>query len=220
MPIINLVNQSKTAKDVDVQNMVAPLQTFVSAVEAAWGMDGYQVAFGLAPVTGEWNVCIVDQFPNPAMTATAYGYHEVATDGCPVGYIRANAYGSRSLFGTYIKPLVILGKQITKPLMSPGVFSVICHEVVEMMVDPHVTNFRTDASGRNWILEPADHTVGSWIINKNNINAVAPDFTLPAFYNGKQFKPYSYLAVPPAPFTLVKGAYAYWKDSAGVVHKV
>jgi len=216
--IINVVNESSTVTTIELMTIEGALSSFANQVIAAWQLSPMTTVCSGRRVAGEWNVCIVDHFPNPAMTATALGYHEVV-NGFPIAYIRANAYGSRSPFGRYIKPITFLGKQLTKATYSPGVATVAMHELAEMLIDPTIDRYKTDSKGRNWLMEVCDHTVGSYAINYAGTNVVAPDFTLPSFYDVKAKQPYSLLNVPPMPFYLVPGAYAYYKDATGT-HKV
>lgn len=217
MATLTVVNESKTAKNTDVLTMSQAIKVFVSQVCAAWGIPAPTVVYGITRGTG-WNICIVDNFPNPAMTNIAYGYHEVV-NGQPIGYVRANSFGNRSPFGTYVKPLVIAGRQITKPIYTPGISAVAMHEVAEMLIDPNINRYATDPQGRQWLMEICDHTTGNYNIplTSYNANVIAPDFTFPAFYEIGAKGPYSYLEVPTKPFTLPSGAYGYYKAANGTV---
>lgn len=215
MTTLTVVNESKVAKNSDVMILAQAIAVFAQQVCTAWGLPALNVIYGTTRGTG-WNICIVDQFPNPAMTATAYGYHEVV-NGQPIGYVRQNSFGSRSMFGFYLAPLIIKGKQITPQMTTVGVASVAMHEVAEMIVDPNINQFAKDSLGRNWLMEICDHTTGNYAINVSKTNVVSPDFTIPAFYKVGAKGPYSYLNTPKAPFTLVKGAYGYYQSSTGVI---
>lgn len=211
---IVVVNESKSVTTPQALAITKGLQYFSQQVTTAWGLPANIPTFAAARDPKSWNVCIVDQFPNPAMTNTALGYHEVV-NGLPIAYIRANCYGNRNPLGTYIKPLIIRGKQITKAIMTPGMFSVICHELAEMLIDPNINRTAKDPIGRNWLMEICDHTVGQFVIPIDSANAIAPDFTTPAFYNINGKAPLSYLNVPTKPFLLPAGAYGYYVGTNG-----
>jgi len=217
---ITLVNESTTVTHTDALDIAVALNAFAARVCATWGLPARPVVLGKSRVD-DWNLCIVDKFPNPAMAKTALGYHEVL-NGYPIGYILAQPYGAqRPALGRYVKPITFLGKQLTKPSYLPGLITVMAHELAEMLIDPEINMTKTDSKGRNWLMEVCDHTVGLTVGPMPiNSTAILPDFTLPSFYdvNGKQ--PYSFLGVPPMPFYLVPGAYGYYKDTNGALHKL
>ena len=215
----NLVNESKRViTPPDLSNFALMLSLYNQQVGKAWNVPDPIVTPSATRGPG-WNICIVDTFPNPAMQKVALGYHEVV-NGQPIAYIRANAYGTRSIFGTYSPALKLKNVTIHGERFTPGVITVAAHELAEMLIDPQVTRTATDGKKRPWVLEVCDHTVGSFKMVAGGVNGVLPDFTTPSFYDDAHgAKPYSYLNVPPAPFTLVKGAYGYWKDAVGL-HKL
>ena len=217
---ITVINESKRSiSQPDLDTFASLLNNFASLVSKTWGINPGQVMAATAR-SAAWNVCIVDNFPNPAMQKIAFGYHEFV-NGQPIAYIRADSYGSRSIFGTYSPALKIKNLTIHGERLTPGVLSIAAHELAEMLIDPQVTHLSDpDGQGRTWLMETCDHTSGSFRLTANNVNGILPDFSTPSFYDSKHgSKPYSYLNVPPAPFTLVKGAYAFYKDAKGT-HKV
>jgi len=214
MPTINIVDQSGTL-GTQIGPITNAIASFTQQVCKAWNLTGFTVTQGLTTSQADWNVCFVSKFPNLAMESTAYGYHETV-NGIPIAYIRVDSYGKRSPFGTYVKGLSILGKQITKPICTPGITAVAMHEVAEMLVDPQINKTAKDPSGRSWLQEICDHTVGNYLITTPlGTNVIAPDFTWPAFYQIGAKGPYSQMNVPTAPFTLPKGAYGYYTTANG-----
>ena len=216
---IVVVNESKSVTTPQALAITKGLQYFSQQVTTAWNLPPNLPTYAAARDPKSWNVCIVDEFPNTSMTSLAYGYHELV-NGVPIAYIRANCYGKRNPLGTYIKPLIVRGKQITKPIMTPGLFSVICHELAEMLIDPQINKTAKDQLGRNWLMEICDHTVGQFIINLDNGVAVAPDFTTPSFYDVNGKAPFSYLNVPTKPFTMPPGGYGYYLNASGTPVKL
>jgi len=221
MPNITVVNESTTITGADALRISLALNTFAEQVCKAWSLPAHTVGLGQSRIDG-WNLCIVDKFPNPAMAKTALGYHEVL-NGYPIGYILAHPYGTqRPALGRYTAPITFLGKQLTKPSYLPGLVTVMAHELAEMLIDPEVNMTKTDSKGRNWLMEVCDHTVGliAATLPIGSSMPVLPDFTLPSFYDVKGKPPYSLLNVPPMPFYLVPGAYGYYKDANGALHKL
>lgn len=220
---IDVVNESsRPISQADLATFASILQGYADLVDKVWGVNAGQVLPSTTRGAG-WNVVIVDKFPNPAMQKQALGYHEVV-NGQPIAYVRADSYGSRSIFGTYTPAFKLKNIQIHGERFTPGVITVAAHELAEMIIDPQVnTTTRLSApdnQGRTWVLEVCDHTVGYFRGFIKGVSGVLPDFTTPSFYDDKHgTKPYSYLNVPPAPFTLVKGAYGYYKDTTGL-HKL
>jgi hypothetical protein len=210
---ITVVDESKTL-GTKLPAITQALNIFSKQVTTAWGLPPQPVVMGSARGNGTWNVCFVPQFPNPSLANVAYGYHELDSNNNPIAYIRVNAYGSRNPYGTYIKPLTILGKQITKAFYTPGIAAVAMHELAEMLVDPQINAYKLAPDGKQWLCEICDHTVGNYLISPDgyNANIIAPDFTWPAFYNVNSPAPYSQMNVPTKPFTLVRGAYGYYKN--------
>ena len=213
---INLVNESKVYSASNFQGIVEAVKIFVPLVTKAWGLESATVTSSASRVSGAWNVCVVDDFPNPAMKRVALGYHEVV-GGIPISYASQKAY-NRPL-GLYYKGLTLKGRVITKPRYSPGCATVALHEIAEMLVDPYIKARKTDGQGRPWVVEVCDHSAGFFKIDTSVGAVVAPDFTTPAFYDVAGKAPYSYLGVPTAPFTLVSGGYGYW-DNNGKLTKL
>lgn len=215
--VVNFVNESKTLSNDDANTIASSLNTFVSQVCHAWDIRNVTVSQSPERISSAWNVCVVDRFPNPMVKA--YGYHEVL-NGKPIAYIRAGSFSTAPL-GRFRKGITIKGKVIRTDRMQEGTASVVFHEVVEMLVDPNINNISNpDGQGRKWLLEPADHVKGGlYRIPVGGTDVIAPDWTLPAFYDITSKGPYSYLNLATAPFTLTPQGYAYYKDANGL-HKV
>jgi len=198
---LNFVNQSTAVSADDFTKIVGAMSKYVPLVTKAWALADVAVTSGAADVTAS-NIYIVDKFPHPQ--PGALGFHDFV-NGAPVAYI--NGKHHCGALGIFYKGLVIKGKRITSDRYRAGVASVVAHEVAELLLDPDVKARRTDALGRKWYLEIADHTAGNFLID----GIVMPDFTFPAFYDLKGIAPFSHLNKPTAPFTLVKpGGYGYY----------
>lgn len=216
---VNLVNESKNFSSSTLKSFVAPLQQFCNFVTTPWEIPKVTVISSSARILDgvTFNVCVVDLFPDPTQQAKAYGYHEYLHNQ-PIAYIRADSFGARNPAGDFLKQLSLFGKVIRQAeALAPGVFSVICHETAEGLLDPTCNTLKKDAQGRQWIMEVCDHTVGKYLITANGVTVVAPDFTYPSFYNVAGHGPFSFMNVPTAPFTLPSGAYGYTEPKVGEI---
>jgi hypothetical protein len=211
---IRLINDASIApKDFDTITQV--VQHFVPLVTTAWNIPDVVVVNGGTPVAGDWLVYATEK----NRRVGAGGYHETKA-GVPVAYCSPRASGR--LFGAYIKALVIKGKQIHGAIYTPGLATVLCHEIAEMLCDPQIATISSvDSKGRNWLVEVCDHCFGSYsTIVINGINCILPDVTTPSFYNTAGTAPYSILGACPAPFTMTPKGYAYYKDEKGMLIKI
>ena len=135
---IDVVNESsRSISQADLATFASILQGYADLVDKVWSVNAGQVLSSATRGAG-WNVCIVDKFPNPAMQKVALGYHEVV-NGQPIAYIRADAYGSRSIFGVYTPAFKLKNIQIHGERFTPGLITVAAHELAEMIIDPQVT---------------------------------------------------------------------------------
>jgi hypothetical protein len=219
MNTITFVNESKSLNQADANAIASALGIFVGQVCTAWGLGDTAVAISNTRSTNGWNVCIVDKFPNPVVNA--YGYHEVI-NGQPIAYIRADSFATAPL-GKFRKGISIRGKVISQDRYQQGTAAVVFHEVVEMLVDPNITHVSApDKQGRTWLMEPADHVRGGLykITARDGRDVIAPDWTLPSYYDVNGKAPYSYLNAVTTPFTLTPTGYGFYKDATGALHKL
>jgi hypothetical protein len=214
MITIRLINDG-VMSDVDFQTMSKAVQQFVPLVTKAWGIKSVKVEVGGSPVQGDWLVYCTEK--NRRLGAA--GYHGTL-NGYPVAYCSLKASGR--IFGTYLRPLIVKGKQIHAAFYTPGLVTTICHEIAEMLCDPNIkTLSATDAQGRAWLVEVCDHVFGFYQLTVvDGKNCILPDVTTPAFYDLKGSAPYSILGGATAPFTLTPKGYAYYMDAKGVLLKV
>ena len=207
---IQLINQAGIA-DADFQTITQAVSYFTPLVTKAWNL----VDASVVTDAGDWVVYVTEAKRHTG----AAGYHKVE-GGKVVAYCSPRASGR--LFGTYIKPLIIKGKQIHPGLSTPGLVSVICHEIAEMLCDPQIDNYsKPDSQGRAWLIEVGDHCFGNYF-NKvfNNQTCIFPDITTPAFYDLKGKAPFTIGNTLSAPFTMSAKGYAYYKDATGKLVKV
>jgi hypothetical protein len=218
--IITYVNESSN-KTLESASMMSVLNSFAQDVAKGWNLGTVAVVQSNMRNPNGMNVCLVNKFPNQKMTTLAYGYHEMV-NGHAIAYARVDAFGKRSLLGKYYPPVKIGPLKFSKPMYLQGVVSVLCHELAEMLIDPNIDGYFQDGQGRKWLQEVCDHTTGNYVIPDpiTKAMAVVPDFTLPSFYNVAGVKPYSHCNVPIKPFTLVSGAYGYYKDDKGNIIKL
>ena len=219
MNTLTFVNESKVLTAPDSDAIASALGIFVGQVCTAWGLGDTTVATAATRSATGWNVCVVDKFPNPALRA--YGYHELL-NGQPIAYILAGSFKTAPL-GRFRKGVSFKGKVISQDRYQEGTAAIVFHEVVEMLVDPNIDNVsKPDSKGRTWLMEPADHVRGGLykIAAKDGRDVIAPDWTLPAFYDLNAKGPYSYLNLGIAPFTLTPTGYGYYRDVHGALKKI
>lgn len=216
MSVLNFVNESKVLGANDAVTIASALKTFTTQVCTAWNIPNMPVVQSNTRSASGWNVCVVDQFPKPIQ---AYGYHEIL-NGQPIAYIRAGAFATAPL-GKFRKGISFKGKVISKDRYQEGTASVVFHEVIEMLIDPNINKVSgPDSQGRRWLMEPADHVRGAlYRIPVGGTDVIAPDWTLPAYYDLSAKGPYSYLNSVSTPFTLTPTGYGYYKDALGL-HKI
>lgn len=214
MITLRLINDNAVT-DADFQTLAKGVEEFVPLVTNAWKIKEVSVVAGGTPVDGDWLIYITEK--NRHLGAA--GYHDTL-NGYPVAYCSPKASGR--LFGTYIKPLVVKGKTIHGSIITSGLITTICHEIAEMLCDPYIkTVSSTDAKGRKWLVEVADHAFGSFkVITVNGKNLVLPDITTPAFYDLNAAAPYSIFNACIAPFVMTPKGYAYYMDANGKLVKV
>lgn len=214
MTTIRIINDAQIS-DTDFDKIVKAIKYFIPKVTSAWGINSVNVETNGVPVTGDWLIYATEA----KRKVGASGYHTLL-NGNPVAYCSPKASGR--LFGTYIKALTIKGKLIHKDLYTPGLVSVICHEIAEMLCDPYVQTISAeDSKGRKWLIEVCDHVFGSYeTYAVDNTNCVLPDVTTPAFYNLQAPGPYSIFNAAVTPFVMTPKGYAYWMDSTGKLQKI
>lgn len=219
MSTLVFVNESKVLAATDANAIASALSIFVNQVCTAWNLPETPVITSATRSSAGWNVCVVDKFPNSMMRA--YGYHEVL-NGQPIAYILAGSFKTAPL-GKFRKGLSFKGKVISQDRYQEGTAAIVFHEVIEMLIDPTITNIsKPDSKGRTWLMEPADHVRGGLykIVAKDGRDVIAPDWTLPAFYDLSAKAPYSYLNLATAPFTLTPTGYGYYRDVHGALQKI
>lgn len=160
----------------------------------------------------------------------ASGYH-IMTNGTPTAFCSPSAAGR--LWGHYTpamwtKGITALGKVVTQPklihgeLFTPGLITVICHELAEMLADGNIQTFTApDSQGRQWLKEPCDWVFGTYLVHTiNGIVSVFPNVALDSFSTIGAKAPYDLCGAVKAPFQMTPKGYAYYKDAKGNLVKV
>ena len=154
----------------------------------------------------------------------AAGYH-IWRNQTPIGYISPRNSGNR-LWGHYIAPLdvhAVTINGVTTPahrvheaLYTPGICTVIAHELAEMWADRDIATFtHPDSKGRQWLLEPCDWVYGTYFIRSIGHNvAIFPNV---AFNFDLTFKTnkWDLLGILKGPFTRTPKGYAYGRINGG-----
>ena len=214
MTTIRLINDNELS-ETDFVNVTAAVAHFVPLITKAWNLPAMTVVGGGITQPGDWIVNITEQ----KRIVGASGYHE-DVNGIPVAYVSYKSAGR--IYGTYLKPMQLLGKIIHPAIYSEGVVTVICHEIAEMLCDPQVNTYsKPDAQGREWLIEVCDHVFGSYsFYTVNGQVCVLPDITTPNYYKTGSQAPYSLFGGAVAPFTLTKAGYGYYKDNSGTLQRL
>ena len=218
MRTITFVNESKYLAAPDFASIGSALGIFVTQVTKAWNLEETVVVSSNTRSANGWNVCVVDHFPQ---SLQAYGYHEVL-NGQPIAYILGGSFRNAPL-GKFRKGISYKNLVLSKDRYEQGTATVVFHEVIEMLVDPTITNLsKPDSKGRTWLLEPADHVRGLLykITSRDGKDVIAPNWTFPSFYDVNGKAPYSYLDAVTTPFTLTPEGYGFYKDIAGGLHQL
>jgi len=186
---VSIINQSTVVTDDDVGSAVADLQTQVSRDFApAWGRDAALtfVPSGSQPASGSWWLVILDNSDQ----AGALGYHDLTTEGLPLGKVFA---GTDKQFGA--------NWTVTAS-----------HELLELLADPDVnlTAFvqSSDTTGRLYAYEVADACEADNYGYKIGNTSVS-DFVFPAWFesfapSGTQLDQQNQIQNP---FQLLPGGY-------------
>jgi len=161
---ISVINQSTVLSDEQVSPVVAALQKQVTNdFRPAWGVDAELefVPSGAQPPAGSWWLSILDDSDQ----ANALGYHDLTTDGLPIGKVFA---------GTDLK--VGASWSVTAS-----------HELLEMLADPNInlTVFvqNADTTGRLYAYEACDACEADNLGYQVD-NILLSDFVFPSWFEG------------------------------------
>ena len=160
----------------------------------------------------------------------ASGYH-IVVNGAPTAFCSLRAAGrleghySPALWKRGIK---LLGKVVTQPKLihgeefTPGLITVVCHELAEMFADGNIATYTAeDSQGRQWLKEPCDWVFGTYMVHTINGKVVVfPNVALDSFSTLGAPAPYDLCGIVKAPFEMTPKGYAYYRGINGVNLKV
>ena len=205
----------------DLNLITLAVQHFVPKITTAVGKPAVTVT--TAPTPGAWQVHLTEKNRHTG----AAGYH-VDENGTIAAYCSPRAAGR--LWGHYTpalwtKPTIVKGKvvipakQIHGELYTPGLVTVICHEIAEMLSDENITNYTApNAKGESWLLEVCDWVFGQYFHEVvGGQVCVYPNVALDNYHTLGAPAPYDLLGKVTAPFQLIKPAYAYKESPTGPV---
>jgi hypothetical protein len=156
------------------------------------------------PVLGTWNMYITVERAIRGIS----GYHN-SINKLPTAFCRPVTAFNR--FGVYRPARVRFGRTWAQESFRPGLLTVICHEAIEMLLDPFGETYSApDSKGRAWRYEPADHVFGGYFTNADG--CVYQDYPLPAFYDVNGVGKMTRLGAVKTPFTLTPKGYGSWLD--------
>ena len=205
----------------DLNALVLAVQHFVPKITTAVGKPA--VTITTAPTQGAWVVHLTEK----KRRSGAAGYH-TDENGSIVAYCSPRAAGR--LWGHYLpalwtKPTIVKGKvivparQIHGEQFTPGLITVVCHEIAEMLSDDNITTYTApNAAGECWLLEVCDWVFGQYFQETvAGQLCVFPNVALDNYHALGATAPYDLLGKITAPFQLIKPAYAYKESPTGPV---
>jgi hypothetical protein len=187
---ISVINATTVLADNEIQPVVDALQKQVNnEFRLAWGIDAKLtfVPNGIQPPEGTWWLTMLDDSDQ----AGALGYHDVTTEGLPLGKVFA---------GTDLK----FGSE----------WSVTAsHELLEMLADPNINLTvlvqSSDTAGRLYAYEICDACEADANAYKIG-NVLVSDFVYPSWFEGFRAEgstQFSQSDKIKAPFQLLAGGY-------------
>jgi hypothetical protein len=161
-PTIAFVNESTVATDAEIGSIVTALKVQVSRDFApVWGRDA-DLVFAGKPANapkGAWIMAILDDSDQ----AGALGYHDITSDGQPLGKVFAKSDKEAGL----------------------SLSVTMSHETLEMLADPEINqvifNQTTDTGGELYALEVCDAVEDDSLGYKID-SVLVSDFVLPAWF--------------------------------------
>jgi len=195
-PVISVINVSTVVTDAEVAKASAAIQTqVVLDFLPAWGLSARLVFVpnGGKPAPGIWQMIILDNSDQ----AGALGYHDLTTEGLPLGKVFAKSNLDAGMAWT----------------------TAFSHEVLEMIVDPWI-NYTVfvdiPRGGRLYALEvadaPEDDQFGYLIDGVLVSDFVFPSWFEPNFPGKPQFDQMNKIT---APLQLLPGGYIGVYDVSG-----
>lgn len=191
---IDVLNQSVALTDAQVKQACEDIQIQITRdFEPIW-ITGAQLNFvpqGQTPPAGGWQMIVLDNSDQ----ADALGYHELTSEGLPLGKV-------------FAKTTIEDGENWTVTLS---------HEILEMIVDPYTiwTSFdQTSAYSRAYSLEVADPVEDDSIGYKIN-NTLVSNFVTPQWFNSSlaaNSAQFDFMKVLNMPVSLAKGGYCSYID--------
>lgn len=185
---VSVINQSTVVTDEQVIECMNDIQTQIYRdFLPAWGIFAYLMFFSKTqtPPPGTWEVVILDD----ADQAGALGYHDITSDGLPLGKI-------------FAKTTIDAGEHWTVT------FS---HEMLEMLGDPDanlsVLTGSPVSGGKLFAYEVCDPVEDESLGYKIN-NTLVSDFVYPAYFEqGSQNQQLDYMNKIKASFQILTGGY-------------
>lgn len=186
---VAVLNRCTVLDDTDAKAIVAALQTQVTRDFAkAWGIDGRLSFVPKAKTTGwqgKWNLLLLDTSDE----AGALGYHDLTPEGLPLGKVFAKtdqAYGQK-------------------------VSVTASHELLEMLLDPHINLCAEDTKRGVFAAYEASDAVEADELGYDIAGVTVSDFVTPEYFDpaaqGRPNTQFSFRSNVHAPFTLAPGGY-------------
>jgi hypothetical protein len=194
-----VVNKSTLVSNDDVKRMVEACQIQITRDAApVYGLDPIGVHYTedeSVAKPGDYLIAILDNSDQQG----ALGWH-TETSG---DVIYGEVFAGPSLQNG--------GSVLSGPL---AVSSVLSHEALETLADPHANLYATDLQGRAVAFEIADPVESEWydITIQDGTSVTVSDFVTPAWFDpdAKPGQTFDFLGSLSAPFTIANGGYIVW----------
>jgi hypothetical protein len=197
LPLIAVTNASTCLNNAEVEAVIPALQHQVTAdFKAYWDVDCSLLFLprGQALVAGWWQIVVTDD-PDQA---GALGYHELSSQGTP------------------------LGKVFAKLDLQAGTSwtATLSHELLEMLADPWLNWCAQSADGRIYALEVCDAVEADrWGYEIDGV--LVADFVTPSWFAKREAERVDFVGRIKRPLELAEGGYisvldpvAGWKQLA------
>jgi hypothetical protein len=191
LPVIAITNVSTCLTDPQVEAALTSLQRQVSLdFKAYWDLDCELIFLPKEKslIAGWWQISIVDD-PDQA---GALGYHELTSQGTPLGKVFARL-----------------------DLQSGASWTVtLSHELLEMLADPWINWCAQGSDGRVYALEVCD-AVEADALGYEIDGVLVSDFVTPSWFNPAQADRFDFKRHISKPLQLASGGYISVLDAGG-----
>jgi hypothetical protein len=181
-----LVNKSTVVEDKQVESWLAPLTVYSRHIRQYWGSMQPGVFAAEPKAKAAWQLVIVDD----ADQAGALGYHDIDTNGRPVGFVFAKTVQE---YGYDLEVTV-------------------SHEFAEILLDPFIRSAVQTADNRfhaQELCDPVEADNLAYKIAAGGATMLCSDFVTPYWFQPGVNGRYDHEGYVAGPLEVLDGGYAY-----------